>query len=126
MSHPLQYTLHPSTIYQCKAWKSILHNEIHVWIFSSGTLCPVSFCTGGVGVVCGLVVAKRRKVPLHVHSVSLGANFAVVTALFLGLRQTTQNMANQLGYETDQRRLEYLSSSLSGGITGVTSSIVSR
>lgn len=77
-------------------------------------------------MVCGVVVAKRRKVPLHIYSVSLGANFAVVTALFLGLRQTAQNVANQVGNEMDQGRLEYLSSSLSGGITGITSSIVSR
>ena len=79
-----------------------------------------------MGVVCGLVVAKRRKVPLHIHSLSLGANFAVVTALFLGLRQAAQNVAEQFGYKVDRGRLEYQASSLGGGITGATSAIVSR
>ena len=76
-------------------------------------------------MVCGFVVAKRRRVPLHIHSVSLGANFAVVTALFLGLRQAVLHVAELCRYKTDQRWLEYQASSLSGGITGATLSIIS-
>ena len=74
----------------------------------------------------GFVVAKRRKAPLHIYSVSLGANFAVMTALFFSLREAAQYVAEQCGYRPEQRRMEYQASSFSGGIAGATSSVVSR
>ena len=47
---------------------------VHLWLVLTGT----------VGVLLGFGVAVYRDQPRHIYALSTGANFAVVTAVFLG------------------------------------------
>ena len=68
---PILHISAASGMHSCYVLVSITRN---VCCYSSGVL----------GAVAGWGVAVYRKVPPHVYSLSVGANFAVVSGVFLG------------------------------------------
>lgn len=99
-------------------------------------ILQVSAASGVVGAVVGWNMATYRKVPPHIHSLSLAANCAVVSGTFLGIRRAIQASLTETTSTTPSTpslttrwspsTTHYVSSIASGGVTGTLISLISR
>ena len=69
----------------CKELCNVLHAQTHIHTHTFTVRVVLSCSLAGVlGAVVGWGVAAYRNLPSHVYSLSLAANFAVVSGAFLG------------------------------------------
>lgn len=91
------------------------------------TVRPILQCSavaGIIGAALGLGIAKYRRNPALVYTVSVGANFTVVSATFFGIRHA---LLEHLPVDSQQPKIaDYAASVASGGTTAILAGILSR
>lgn len=87
------------------------------------SLLSYSAASAVLGATLGVGVAYYRKMPLHLYGLSVGANFALCSFTFFGMRHV---LITALPPRLSLWQQEYVSSTASGGVTGSMVSILSR
>lgn len=85
-----------------------------------------SAIAGITGAALGLGIAKYRKNPALVYTVSVGTNFTIVSATFFGIRYTLLERSPLPVNFQQPNTAEYTASVVSGGITAILAGLLSR